>query len=144
MGIDKYNVECRSIVTRYVEEWEKVITRTGRWVDFKNDYKTMDLDFMESVWCGGCLQSCIRRTLFTEASRLVGTHNANTKKMKDVYSSTSQNTLLSLRSSSSMCDDTCVAVGGDVRRGKLWWRLAETPLSTAVVVAVSDRSGGSG
>ncbi|CAI0420213.1 unnamed protein product [Linum tenue] len=50
MGIDKYNDECRSIVTRYVEEWEKVITRTGRWIDFKNDYKTMDLKFMESVW----------------------------------------------------------------------------------------------
>nr|XP_043623289.1 isoleucine--tRNA ligase, cytoplasmic [Erigeron canadensis] len=50
MGIDKYNEECRSIVTRYVGEWEKVITRTGRWIDFKNDYKTMDLSFMESVW----------------------------------------------------------------------------------------------
>uniref|UniRef100_A0A1J3JXX8 isoleucine--tRNA ligase n=1 Tax=Noccaea caerulescens TaxID=107243 RepID=A0A1J3JXX8_NOCCA len=50
MGIDKYNEECRSIVTRYVEEWEKVITRTGRWIDFSNDYKTMDLPFMESVW----------------------------------------------------------------------------------------------
>ncbi|CAL9221978.1 unnamed protein product [Arabidopsis halleri] len=50
MGIDKYNEECRSIVTRYVEEWEKIITRTGRWIDFSNDYKTMDLSFMESVW----------------------------------------------------------------------------------------------
>ncbi|XP_038715850.1 isoleucine--tRNA ligase, cytoplasmic-like isoform X2 [Tripterygium wilfordii] len=50
MGIDKYNEECRSIVTMYVEEWEKVISRTGRWVDFKNDYKTMDVKFMESVW----------------------------------------------------------------------------------------------
>ncbi|KAF3446531.1 hypothetical protein FNV43_RR11711 [Rhamnella rubrinervis] len=50
LGIDKYNEECRSIVTRYVEEWEKVITRTGRWIDFKNDYKTMDLKFMETVW----------------------------------------------------------------------------------------------
>ncbi|XP_047329898.1 isoleucine--tRNA ligase, cytoplasmic-like isoform X1 [Impatiens glandulifera] len=50
MGIDKYNEECRSIVTRYVSEWEKIITRTGRWIDFKNDYKTMDLKFMESVW----------------------------------------------------------------------------------------------
>lgn len=50
MGIGKYNEACRSIVTRYVEEWEKVITRTGRWIDFRNDYKTMDLNFMESVW----------------------------------------------------------------------------------------------
>ncbi|KAI6695906.1 hypothetical protein NL676_023616 [Syzygium grande] len=50
LGIDKYNEECRSVVTRYVEEWEKIITRTGRWIDFRNDYKTMDLKFMETVW----------------------------------------------------------------------------------------------
>uniref|UniRef100_A0A0D3DFD9 isoleucine--tRNA ligase n=1 Tax=Brassica oleracea var. oleracea TaxID=109376 RepID=A0A0D3DFD9_BRAOL len=50
MGIDNYNEECRSVVDLYVEEWEKVITRSGRWIDFKNDYKTMDLAFMESVW----------------------------------------------------------------------------------------------
>lgn len=36
--------------SRYVEEWEQIITRTGRWIDFSNDYKTMDLKFMESVW----------------------------------------------------------------------------------------------
>ncbi|KAH7654804.1 isoleucyl-tRNA synthetase protein [Dioscorea alata] len=50
MGIAAYNEECRGIVTRYVAEWEEVITRTGRWIDFKNDYKTMDPQFMESVW----------------------------------------------------------------------------------------------
>lgn len=50
MGIDKYNETCRSIVTRYTKEWESTITRLGRWIDFENDYKTMDPDFMESVW----------------------------------------------------------------------------------------------
>ncbi|CAA2997309.1 isoleucine--tRNA ligase, cytoplasmic-like [Olea europaea var. sylvestris] len=50
MGIGNYNEECRSIVTRYVQEWEKTVVRMGRWIDFKNDYKTMDLNFMESVW----------------------------------------------------------------------------------------------
>jgi isoleucyl-tRNA synthetase len=50
MGIDKYNAECRSIVTRYTSEWETTVTRLGRWIDFKNDYKTMDTPFMESVW----------------------------------------------------------------------------------------------
>lgn len=50
MGIDVYNEKCRSIVTRYVEEWEKIVARTGRWIDFKNDYKTMDLNYMESIW----------------------------------------------------------------------------------------------
>lgn len=50
MGIDKYNEECRSIVMRYSQEWEKTVTRVGRWIDFRNDYKTLDPDFMESVW----------------------------------------------------------------------------------------------
>lgn len=50
MGVDKYNELCRSIVTRYTGEWEKTVTRLGRWIDFKNDYKTMDPEFMESVW----------------------------------------------------------------------------------------------
>ncbi len=49
-GVKGYNDECRSIVQRYTSEWEKTITRIGRWVDFKNDYKTMDITFMESVW----------------------------------------------------------------------------------------------
>ncbi|GKY90391.1 hypothetical protein MPSEU_000013100 [Mayamaea pseudoterrestris] len=50
MGIDKYNATCRGIVTRYSKEWESTITRLGRWIDFENDYKTMDPTFMESVW----------------------------------------------------------------------------------------------
>jgi isoleucyl-tRNA synthetase len=50
MGVDKYNAECRSIVQRYTKEWEKTVSRLGRWIDFKNDYKTMDPAFMESVW----------------------------------------------------------------------------------------------
>lgn len=50
MGIDRYNEECRSIVTTYVKEWEEVVTRTGRWIDFRNDYKTMDPQFMEVIW----------------------------------------------------------------------------------------------
>jgi len=50
MGIKAYNDECRGIVQRYTSEWEKTVTRLGRWIDFKNDYKTMDPKFMESVW----------------------------------------------------------------------------------------------
>ncbi|MBF0312660.1 MAG: isoleucine--tRNA ligase [Oligoflexia bacterium] len=49
-GIAAYNDECRSIVLRFTKEWEKTIRRLGRWVDFINNYKTMDLSFMESVW----------------------------------------------------------------------------------------------
>ncbi|CUG86385.1 isoleucyl-tRNA synthetase, putative [Bodo saltans] len=49
-GIANYNAECRKIVMRFANEWEEVVTRVGRWIDFKNDYKTMNLSYMESVW----------------------------------------------------------------------------------------------
>ncbi len=49
-GVAKFNEACRSIVLRYTREWRKVITRLGRWVDFDNDYKTMDPDYMETIW----------------------------------------------------------------------------------------------
>ncbi len=49
-GIAQYNKECRDIVLRFVSEWQRTINRIGRWADFQNDYKTMDLSFMESVW----------------------------------------------------------------------------------------------
>jgi isoleucyl-tRNA synthetase len=50
LGIDKFNAACRSAIFTFDAEWEKVIKRIGRWVDFKNSYKTMDTSFMESVW----------------------------------------------------------------------------------------------
>lgn len=49
-GVGRFNEECRSIVLRYTQEWEQTVKRMGRWIDFRNDYKTMDLSFMESVW----------------------------------------------------------------------------------------------
>lgn len=49
-GIDKFNEACRSGVLAYTKEWRQVIRRIGRFVDFDNDYKTMDPSFMESVW----------------------------------------------------------------------------------------------
>jgi isoleucyl-tRNA synthetase len=49
-GVDRFNEACRANVLKYTAEWEQVVTRLGRWVDFKDDYKTMDPTFMESVW----------------------------------------------------------------------------------------------
>ncbi|MDH3396403.1 MAG: isoleucine--tRNA ligase, partial [Acidimicrobiia bacterium] len=49
-GIDRFNEACRLHVQTNTESWETITRRIGRWVDFENDYKTMDLDFMESVW----------------------------------------------------------------------------------------------
>ena len=48
-GIDKFNERCEESVLRFTEEWEKTVTRQARWVDFENDYKTMDPSYMESV-----------------------------------------------------------------------------------------------
>ena len=49
-GIDRFNESCRGIVLRYTAEWEQIVGRMGRWVDFKNGYRTMDLNYMESIW----------------------------------------------------------------------------------------------
>ncbi|MFZ5437785.1 MAG: isoleucine--tRNA ligase [Patescibacteria group bacterium] len=50
LGVEKFNEICRSKVLSYVDDWKKIIARLGRWADMENDYKTMDLSFMESVW----------------------------------------------------------------------------------------------
>ena len=50
LGCDKFNEACKASVLRYTSEWRKTITRMGRWVDFDNDYKTMNPEFMESIW----------------------------------------------------------------------------------------------
>ncbi len=49
MGIEKFNDACRDSVLRYTNEWRAYVTRQARWVDFDNDYKTLDISFMESV-----------------------------------------------------------------------------------------------
>lgn len=49
-GVGKFNEACRGIVLRYTEEWREVVERMGRWVDLDNDYKTMNPEFMESIW----------------------------------------------------------------------------------------------
>ncbi len=49
-GIAKFNGACRAGVLKYTEQWRSTVRRMGRWVDFDNDYKTMDVSFMESVW----------------------------------------------------------------------------------------------
>jgi isoleucyl-tRNA synthetase len=49
MGIETFNAEAKSSVLRYTGEWEEYVTRQARWVDFENDYKTLDITFMESV-----------------------------------------------------------------------------------------------
>ena len=49
MGIEKFNDACRASVLKYTDEWRAYVTRQARWVDFDNDYKTLEPEFMESV-----------------------------------------------------------------------------------------------
>ena len=49
-GIDKFNAACRERVLEYADDWQVTINRLGRWVDMASPYRTMDLNYMESVW----------------------------------------------------------------------------------------------
>ncbi len=51
-GVAKFNQHCEKSVMKYVSEWKEYVARQGRWVDFDNSYKTMDVNFMESVLWG--------------------------------------------------------------------------------------------
>ena len=48
-GVARFNEECRKIVLRYTKEWRLFVERSGRWVDFDREYRTMDRDYMESI-----------------------------------------------------------------------------------------------
>lgn len=50
LGVEKFNSYCREKVLTYAPSWYDMATKLGRWVDMSNPYKTMDIDFMESVW----------------------------------------------------------------------------------------------
>ncbi len=69
LGIDKFNEKCRSIVLRYSNEWRKTIRRLGRWVDMDNDYKTMEVSFMESIWW--VFKSLWEKGLIYESKKIV-------------------------------------------------------------------------
>jgi isoleucyl-tRNA synthetase len=68
-GVKAYCDACREIVLTYTSQWEKTITRMGRWVDFENDYKTMDPEFMESVWW--VFKECWDKNLIYKGNKIV-------------------------------------------------------------------------
>lgn len=68
-GIANFNDKCKEIVLRYAADWEKIVHRIGRWVDFKRQYKTMDLSYMESImWV---FSEMYRKGLIYEKLRVV-------------------------------------------------------------------------
>ncbi len=69
MGIAAFNEKARESVLQYTREWEEYVTRQARWVDFENDYKTLNLDYMESViWA---FKQLYDRGLAYEGSRIL-------------------------------------------------------------------------
>lgn len=69
IGVFQFNEECRKNVFGYVSDWQRVVERMGRWVDMDNDYKTLDTDFMESVWW--VFKSLYEKGLIYESNRVV-------------------------------------------------------------------------
>lgn len=68
-GIDNFNNYCRESVVRFTEDWHNYVRRLGRWVDFKDDYHTMDQDYMESVmWA---FKEMYKKGLIYEGERVV-------------------------------------------------------------------------
>ncbi|MEJ2218764.1 MAG: isoleucine--tRNA ligase, partial [Gemmatimonadota bacterium] len=90
MGVAAFNDACRTSVLRYTDEWRDYVTRQARWVDFDHDYKTLDLDYMESVmWA---FKSLWEKGLIYEGFRVLWyctrceTPLSNTEtRMDDVY-----------------------------------------------------------
>ncbi|MFP5020539.1 isoleucine--tRNA ligase [Pseudonocardia phyllosphaerae] len=90
MGVAAFNEACRTSVLRYTGEWRDYVTRQARWVDFDNDYKTLDLDYMESVmwafkslWGKGLVYSGFRVLWY--CWRCETPLSATETKMDDVY-----------------------------------------------------------
>ena len=90
MGVAAFNDACRASVLRYTDEWREYVTRQARWVDFDNDYKTLDLDYMESVmwafktlWDKGLVYSGFRVLWY--CWRCETPLSATETKMDDVY-----------------------------------------------------------
>ena len=89
-GLDKFNDACRTSVLRFTDDWHRYVTRQARWVDFQNDYKTLDTPYMESVmWA---FKTLFDKGLIYEGFRVLAycwrceTPLSNTEtRMDDVY-----------------------------------------------------------
>ncbi|TSC87058.1 MAG: isoleucyl-tRNA synthetase [Parcubacteria group bacterium Gr01-1014_8] len=69
IGIDTFNEAARASVMEFEHEWEKYVDRVGRWVDFKNSYKTMDNSYIESVWWA--LKQLYEKSLLYEGNKVL-------------------------------------------------------------------------
>jgi isoleucyl-tRNA synthetase len=116
-GIEKFNDYCRTSVLRYTNEWRRYVTRQARWVDFDDDYKTLDLSYMESVmWA---FKTLFDKGLIYEGFRVLAycwrceTPLSNTEtRMDDVYRDR---------------QDPALTVGFRLETGETIWAWTTTP-----------------
>ncbi|HEX9608637.1 MAG TPA: class I tRNA ligase family protein, partial [Candidatus Paceibacterota bacterium] len=69
VGVDVFNREARLSVLQFARDWERYVDRVGRWVDFRNAYKTMDNEYIESVWWA--LSELYRKNLLYEGKKVL-------------------------------------------------------------------------
>ncbi|HEX7745294.1 MAG TPA: isoleucine--tRNA ligase [Micromonosporaceae bacterium] len=138
LGVDRFNEACRTSVLRYTQDWERYVTRQARWVDFANDYKTLDLDYMESVmWA---LKTLHDKGLVYEGFRVLAycwrceTPLSNTEtRMDDVYRDR-HDPALTVWFELTPADDAPELVRGPVRLGV--WTTTPWTLPSNLAVAV--------
>ena len=160
LGVAKFNDACRSSVLEFTQDWERYVNRQARWVDFTNDYKTLDLDYMESVmWAFKTLHD---KGLVYEGFRVLAycwrceTPLSNTEtRMDDVYRDRHDPTLtvwfeLTATTAPSWCAGRSSSASGPPRRGpcrRTWPSpsapTSSTPCSSATASATSSARRGS-
>ena len=129
-GIDRFNEACRTSVLQYTDDWRAYVGRQARWVDFDNDYKTLDLSYMESVmWAFKTLWD---KGLIYEGFRVIAycwrceTPLSNTEtRMDDVYRDR---------------QDPALTVGFELDSGErmLAWTTTPWTLPSNLALAVGD------
>ena len=139
MGVAAFNDACRSSVLRYTDEWRAYVTRQARWVDFEHDYKTLDLDYMESVmwafkalWDAGLVYSGFRVLWYCwhDGTPLSATET----KMDDVYRDRQDPAVtVGLRLTASGSDDSRADLDGALA---LIWTTTPWTLPSNLAMAV--------
>ena len=90
-SIGKYNKECESIVLKYANQWETIIGRLGRWINWKKNIKTMDFDYMNSVW--SVFSQIYSKNLIYEDFKVMPYSNACTTPLSNFEASSNYQTV---------------------------------------------------
>jgi hypothetical protein len=138
----RFNDFCRTSVLRYTSEWERYVTRQARWVDFANDYKTLDLDYMESVmWAFkpcGTRASCTRATA---SCRTAGAARRRSATPRPAWTTPTGTARTRRSRSCSPSRPASASSPGPPRRGRCR-RTSPSPSAPDVDYAVMEEPGG--